>query len=32
MIVILILGVALYLGGLAVLWYKVASWLRGDGR
>ncbi len=27
---ILCLGIALWLGGLAVLWYKVASWLRGD--
>jgi len=30
--VLIILGIVLWLGGLALLWYKVASWLRGDGR
>ena len=31
-VVIIILGIVLWLGGLFLLWYKVASWLRGDGR
>jgi len=31
-VIIIALGLVLWLGGLALLWYKVASWLRGDGR
>jgi hypothetical protein len=32
MIAIIIIGLVLWLAGCALLWYRVAAWLRGDGR